>query len=259
MRSISTQLTLVLCVLAIASSAQAVDGVVEINQAQVAAGGITPGDAPGFPVTLSRAGSYRLTSNLATGSKNLTAILITTDHVSVDLNGFTIACTFATALVPSGCLTSSGTGSGVLAEPGPSPPGYITVRNGAIREMGDFGVFVGFDSRIVDLIVESNGGSGVVCESGCIVKGNIVRDNRYAGIASRNGVIAENIVTSNGQTGISGGGGTVIGNTVRQNGGGLFGGAFEDNHIAGNNGAQVFGSEAIAIGANVCGTDTNCP
>ena len=50
--------------LLLASAALAVDGVIEINQARAAAGNVTPGDGPGFPVVISASGSYRLTSNL---------------------------------------------------------------------------------------------------------------------------------------------------------------------------------------------------
>src|SRR5271156_5439677 len=48
----------------LAAPAWAVDGVIEINQASAKAGGVTPGDTPLFPVTLSQPGSYRLTGNL---------------------------------------------------------------------------------------------------------------------------------------------------------------------------------------------------
>ena len=41
----------------------AADGVIEINQARAKAGGVTPGDTPLFPVTISQPGSYRLTGN----------------------------------------------------------------------------------------------------------------------------------------------------------------------------------------------------
>jgi len=44
--------------------AGAVDGVIEINQAKAKAGAVTAGDTPGFPVTISAAGSYRLTGDL---------------------------------------------------------------------------------------------------------------------------------------------------------------------------------------------------
>jgi hypothetical protein len=40
------------------------DGVVLINQSDALQGYITSRDAPGFPVTISDPGSYRLTSNL---------------------------------------------------------------------------------------------------------------------------------------------------------------------------------------------------
>jgi hypothetical protein len=71
------------------SAAEAVDGVVLIDQSKANAGNVTPGDAPGFPVTLSRAGSYRLSGNLVISSLG-TAIEITAEHVTLDLNGFTI-------------------------------------------------------------------------------------------------------------------------------------------------------------------------
>ena len=51
-------------ILALGSSARAVDGVVEINQAKALAGGVTAGDTAGFPATISQSGSYRLTGNL---------------------------------------------------------------------------------------------------------------------------------------------------------------------------------------------------
>jgi len=46
--------------IALPSVAMAVDGVIEINQSRVEAGGITGGDAANFPATLSESGSYVL-------------------------------------------------------------------------------------------------------------------------------------------------------------------------------------------------------
>ena len=62
--------------------------VVLITQAKAMAGNVTPGDAPGFPVSIARPGSYRLTSNLRLQSGP--AIEITADNVSLNLNGFSI-------------------------------------------------------------------------------------------------------------------------------------------------------------------------
>ncbi len=71
-RAIHNRLNKTLCHIALASllllglagTARAVDGVILIDQSKAMAGNITPGDAPGFPVTISQPGSYRLSSNL---------------------------------------------------------------------------------------------------------------------------------------------------------------------------------------------------
>lgn len=72
---------------ALAPRGGAVDGVVEINQDSALAGGVTPGDSPGFPITLSQAGSYVLTSNLVLNSGGVHGIELTASHVTLDLNG----------------------------------------------------------------------------------------------------------------------------------------------------------------------------
>ena len=89
-----SRITLVLfALLAIvtAREVRAVDGVIEINQARAIAGGVTPGDTPGFPVTISAAGSYRLTGNLTVPALNTTAISITANYVTLDLGGFLVS------------------------------------------------------------------------------------------------------------------------------------------------------------------------
>lgn len=76
--------------LALPIAVLAVDGVIMIDQAKALAGNVTPGDAAGFPVTISRSGSYRLSSNL-TVPQGSNAVEITASSVTLDLNGFTIA------------------------------------------------------------------------------------------------------------------------------------------------------------------------
>src|SRR5438067_8861679 len=75
---------------AVALPLYAVDGVVLINQNAALAGNVTPGDTPGFPVTISLPGSYKLSSNLVVPDANTTAIEIVADDVKLDLNGFSI-------------------------------------------------------------------------------------------------------------------------------------------------------------------------
>src|ERR1700754_1825156 len=75
---------------AISSSLFAADGVTIIDQRSAQAGNITPGDGPGFPVTISRPGSYKLMSNLNVSHDDVTAILVTAPDVTINMNGFSI-------------------------------------------------------------------------------------------------------------------------------------------------------------------------
>lgn len=97
------------------------DGVIEINNASVLAGG-------GFPLVIANSGSYRLTSNLvvagATG-----AIVANVDNVTIDLNGFTVAG-------PVSCTHDGGDPGTVTCVGGPAGigiSGAAVVRNGTVR------------------------------------------------------------------------------------------------------------------------------
>lgn len=134
-------------------AARASDGVVEINQASALAGGVTPADAPGFPVTLSQPGSYALTSDLAVVGLDTTAIQVSTSHVTLDLRGHTIdgGCP------ATGCSTNAGTGVGINA----FTPG-VTARNGRVRLFARAGVqLLGERSRAVRIAAEQNGANGI--------------------------------------------------------------------------------------------------
>jgi hypothetical protein len=50
------------------SPAIAADGAVLITHTKALAGNITPGDPPGYPITLSKTGSYKLGGNLIPGA-----------------------------------------------------------------------------------------------------------------------------------------------------------------------------------------------
>src|SRR5260370_1213800 len=102
------------------SCTQTTDGVILIDQHRALAGNITPGDAPGFPVTISASGSYRLASNL-TVPTGLTGILIKANHVTLDLNGFIIR----------GSVTErTGNADGISDDD--IPVQGVTIRNGTI-------------------------------------------------------------------------------------------------------------------------------
>ena len=100
---------------ALNGTAYATDGVIEINHARALAGGVTPGDTPGYPVTITQPGSYRLTSNLTQPDINTDLVVIAADGVTLDLNGFSLSgsntCTWTGATFS---CTTSGAGTGVL-------------------------------------------------------------------------------------------------------------------------------------------------
>jgi hypothetical protein len=88
----------VLTMAVVPQGAYAVDGIVLIDQNRALAGNVTPGDAPGFPISITQPGSYKLSGNLtmstaAQGNFNGlfdTAIAISSSNVTLDLNGFSI-------------------------------------------------------------------------------------------------------------------------------------------------------------------------
>lgn len=100
--------------------AMAVDGVVLIDQNKALAGGVTPGDGAGYPVTITQPGSYRLSGNL-TLPPGSDGIVITVPNVTIDLNGFTV-------------VGSAGGSPGAgIRYTGPLPATGLAIGNGSIN------------------------------------------------------------------------------------------------------------------------------
>jgi hypothetical protein len=283
--------------LALADGARAVDGVIEIDASRAAAGGITPGDTAGYPVTIAASGSYRLTGDLIV--QDQTAIQITAGEVSLDLNGFAIRCA-------STCTSGNGIDAAVSG---------VMIRNGTVRGMGGYGVLAGSRARLVDLDASHNGEYGIHGGSAClgrnlraehngehgltcsgILQDSVARENGWDGIRSIGGVAAHNesIASGAAPSGINGNGiylvgGVAVGNLVEGAGldgirsqqpsvvlnnvvtnsalRGLFhegfgslgsgGDLFDDN---GTNGAIcVIGAACLELADDLCGGSTMCP
>lgn len=203
-------------------AAEAVDGVVLIDQNRALAGSVTPGDAPGFPVTISRAGSYRLSGNLAVTNSDTTAVEITANNVTLDLNGFTIegpADICAGGIVPSWCFLGA-QGVGVLGRTAGSSEALrhnTIVLNGTVRAMGGSGLVLGENARVEKLTVGHNRGNGIIVGLFSTVSENTVARNRNIGIEATGAVIIANVVSHNGATGIFGHRSTVVHNTLGEN------------------------------------------
>lgn len=197
----------VFCVwMTLGGAALAAEGVIEINQAAALAGGVTPGDTPGFPVTLSRRGSYRLTGNLdsplGTG-----AIVITATMVTLDLGGFTIASTNSCTGYPTTSCTNENGTPGISAG---AAAFLATVRNGVVTGMGgDCLELAGPSSEVEYIRAFACGRDGINVNLGGAsrVSHNFAGLNRRLGILALDGsTIEDNEVRANGTGGILGNG-----------------------------------------------------
>jgi hypothetical protein len=262
MRAATLAVSAVLLALA-AAPAAADDGVIEISQARAQAGGVTPGDTAGFPVTLSQSGSYRLTGTLTVPTANTTAIVVTSVDVNLDLNGFAIqGPVVCTGQPVSSC--AGGSGRGVDG----SATSRTTVWNGIVKGLGSEGLLLGELSRVERVRVRSNGGSGITVGRLSQVSGCIAESNDGNGVESTGEqvLVEASGAHFNAASGFSLGLlSNVQGSTASRNGfrgidfigpgGGSAAGAFSGNTLNANQGSAVT-SLAKATGGNVCSDGT---
>jgi len=216
----------------------AVDGVILIDQNRALVGGVTPNDAAGFPVTITQSGSYRLSGNLTVPDANTTAIDVTADNVTIDLNGFSIigptVCVGVPVSFPVTSCSPTGDGDGVR-----SAKRNTTVVNGSVLGMGGIGIhLVNHGGYVEKVHADSNGKSGIAVVSGTVsgntvnfngddgidalvfatVIGNTAIGNRKSGILTNNSTVTGNTLSSNGAAGILVGcPSSVVGNTATSN------------------------------------------
>jgi parallel beta-helix repeat protein len=193
----------------LATPALAVDGEILLDQAKVNAGGITPGDAPGFPATLSRPGRYKLTGNLRVPAGQ-DGIEITQHNVSIDLNGFTMSSnppgqslTAIQASGMNGLRVANGTITGFAGYGLYNADGALAVVENMRILSNGYNLDLPADSHVRNSTIanSTNGASvGIRCTSRCLIEQNIVTGNTGAGVA------------------LAAGGGTVLGNVIVGNG-----------------------------------------
>jgi hypothetical protein len=242
----------VVSIMLLCGSAHATDdGVVLINQAKAIAGGLTPGDTPGFPVTISKPGSYKLSSNLTISRVNTTGIEITSDDVTLDLNGFTIQGPTVCTPGSNNSVSCSPAGSGV----GVNAPteANIAVTNGVVRGMGAHGInLAGPNARADNIQAYSNGGNGISAAAG---SHNTSANNGGVGIAITTG--SNNTSASNGGDGIDASASGMANNSVSNNNGGIGinAGTANNNVSSNNNGDGI--NASTAIGNTVAGNVAN--
>ena len=172
------------CLLAATAGAQ----VIEIDQAKALAGQITPGDTPGFPITISQAGSYRLTSALTVESVHRGAIRVTAPNVTLDLNGQVIR---GGRCGPDRCQISPPQTVGVQAE-----YGNFRLFNGTIENFGGMGLVVRGGALLEKLRVQRNGLEGIDL-GGARLSESFVAHNERGGVLAGAGQITNTMVLQN--------------------------------------------------------------
>jgi len=193
-------ISLLLTSLSISMPALAVDGVIEINQAKVAIGGITLSDLPGFPATIVTAGHYRLTSNLVINEAQR-AIDIEVDNVTIDLNGFSIIGPITCQAGTNTCVPITSVRAGIDTHTGTR---NITIKNGTIIGVESgiscyntegcvvsninvnnnraIGIRVGPKSRVSNCSIQINGGHGIQAFASSFIENNVISFNGGSGL-----------------------------------------------------------------------------
>lgn len=199
----ATVMTLLLATLvgpALARIAAAGDGAIEINQSCAVHTGCAAGDVAGFPVTLTSAGSYRLTGDLVLPNANVDGILISASYVQLDLGGFAIigpvVCDTSLHGISLICNPASGSGTGVDT----TAVVATVVRNGGVRGMGFRGINLGDHSVVADVTARSNASTGIVVGDSSIVRESIVSENGVIGLVADPGSIVRQVVARSNRT-----------------------------------------------------------
>jgi hypothetical protein len=192
----------------------AAQGEIIITQAKANAGGVTPGDAAGFPVTLSLPGAYVLGSNLNPPA-NAIALRVTSHNVDIDMNGFSLN---GVGMATFGLYSTFGEGhihDGIIKRfrfDGISLTGNSNswvVENLQIVNNGRYGINAAVSnySRYLGNSILVNGtgpqgGSGIYCGHFCHVEGNTISDNFDNGVITLSGTVLGNSIFSNGDVGV---------------------------------------------------------
>jgi hypothetical protein len=223
------------------TAAEAFANPVVITQDKAMSGGITPGDNPGFPITLSRRGSYIFESDiLPTSGAN--GIEVTMPYVTIDLNGFLLhgssAASYGITTTGNALTVKDGTIAHFNLDGIRTATAYLIVENMHIVENGGSGASLGNYAKVTGSTISANGGYGIKCGVYCHLEGNIISSNQLTGAFLDSA--------------------TILGNTIQNNKGyGIYSNeqsGYGNNTLLGNNsgGAQIGGGVLIGMQPNAC-------
>jgi Right handed beta helix region len=224
-------------------SVDAMETEVALNQDVAMMGGVTPGDVPGFPITITRPGRYVLTSNLYPDFDKV-GIEVQAYDVTIDFNGFILHGNFQQAMVGihGGSVNTVKIMNGLIAGFGTAIYGKDSwvVENMRISANSGTGVHL-FDFARVQRNTITLNHSGIRCADGCLVEGNVISQNGI-GVEINTGTVLGNTITSNSGVGIKAW--ATVKSPI----------AFGNNLLHNNNnqGAQVDADKLIPLQPNAC-------
>jgi hypothetical protein len=221
-------------------------------------------DAPWSVIRIDRPGTYRLAADVV-GTENTVGIVITADHVTLDLAGFNV-------------VGKPGSLSGIRAIGART---NISVRNGTVRGWGGHGidlsdateshaeflrvtenagdgVRLGANSTAVEIQSWSNGRDGLSAGDGSSVRRTCARANSGAGIlVGDSGFVRECMGVGNTRQGIQAGTASVVGDCIaRHNHGlGIVVGdlaSVRDSELIHNDGGAIRAGAGAVIADNRC-------
>ena len=201
---------------------------VDIDAASAARGNVTAGDEPGYPITISRPGRYRLSSDLLV-PPHADGIVITAPNVTLDLNGHRVRgpvrCTHSAASRAVACdwQVESSPRAGIDASAAPNS----VLRNGSVTGFAGMGIHHGDAALLENLEVSGNAGAGIVGAvraapvgaERSVVRQVLVHHNAGAGIVCDRLTVERSSFADNGGTGVDCRGGEFSDSVSRGNGG----------------------------------------
>lgn len=197
--------------------------VTTIDQIAALAGDVSPGDAPGFPVTLSRSGHYRLTGDLVVPA-HINGIVVGASGVTLDLGGHTVGgpvtCRHDQAARAVVCDAESRF-SAVVGISSVGASGAV-IRNGVVQGFAGLGVHFGDGTVLDTLQVRSNAGVGLAGgghAAAGVVRAVRVMHNGGPGIVCDQMHIERSTFEANGGTGVDCRGSWFVNTVTRHNGG----------------------------------------
>lgn len=208
-----------------------------------------------MPYTITQPGSYVLTENLA-GVTGSNGVMIASDHVTLDLNGFQLIGVAGTlhGITTDGLRVNVSVRNGTVRNWGGTGVKLDGVTNALVREVrsarnGGDGVRVGPASQVTDCSLFENGGDGVNAARACIVAQCVARENGGDGIESGPGALVRHcVLRENGDNGVLvGEGSNVIGCTTRSN---------SDDGIVAGTGSRIGASVGYSndVGLKIAGS-----